>query len=76
MITTPACEQTTERIGGVNVTFIAASGHEFDITDGQLLTALQRRDRVAPGTRVRLAHYDEKRTWFEVLEVRKIEVAA
>lgn len=69
-------EQVTERIGGVNVTFAGARGHEFDMTDGQFLTAIQRRDLVAAGTRVRVTHYDDHRTWFEILEVRKVEAAA
>lgn len=46
---------------------------DFDITDGQLLRALQTGRAVEPGTRVRIAHYEDARTWFEVVRIVEIE---
>ena len=69
-----AGERSTERLGSVHVTFEGVLGPDFDMTDGQLITALQRGTPVDPGTRVRIAHYDDARNWFEVVAV--IEVVA
>lgn len=64
-----AGERTTERVGGVYVTFEGTADESFEITDKQLLAAIQARQLVEPGTRVRVAHYDDRRRWFEILRV-------
>lgn len=69
-----AGQSARERIGNAYVTFEGTTSPEFDITDGQLLRRLQAREHIAPGTRVRVSHYDDRGTWFEVAKVVAVEL--
>lgn len=71
-MTEPQADQTIEQIGGVFVTFVRATGAEFDVTAGQLVTAIQADEQVEPGTRVRIAHQEDAGAWFEVLTVLEV----
>lgn len=62
-------ETKVERLLGYKITFAGASGADFDVTDGELVRAIQRGEIPAVGTRVRVAHYDDTRSWYEVVEV-------
>ena len=67
-------ERIEKRVDKHRVIFEGSGRPEFDITDGELVKRLQAGVVVAAGTRVRIAHYEEGRNWFEV--VRVVEVTA
>jgi hypothetical protein len=62
-------ERRQERLGNVWITFEGASGAEYDVTDGQLLRMIQRREEITVGTRVRVAHYDDTGVWHEIRKI-------
>lgn len=67
-------ERVEQRVDRHRVIFEGSGRPEFDITDGELVKRLQAGDEVAAGTRVRIAHHEDGRNWFEV--VRVVEVTA
>ena len=66
-------QRETQRLGDLWVTFEGGAGPDFDVTDGQLLAKIQRREHVAIGTRVRIAHYDDAGTWHEVWAILEVD---
>lgn len=61
--------QWCHRLLDVWVTFEMAAGDQYDLTDGDLIRAVQQGMSVEPGARVRVNHHDDNRRWFEVWRV-------
>lgn len=66
-------ERREERLLDRVITFEGGAGPGFDLTDGALIRLLQEGGEIAIGTRVRIAHYDDARSWFEVVTIVAVE---
>jgi hypothetical protein len=66
-------QRQTHRLGDCWITFEGAGGPSYDLTDGQLLARIQSRQPIAIGTRVRVGHYDDAGTWYEIWKILEVD---
>lgn len=76
MTTLKQGERTEQRVVDHRVVFEGCGHPQFDITSGELVRRLQEGGDIQPGTLVRLAHFDDGRSWFEVVRVLEVHAPA